>query len=476
MRMKPLPLVSTVCLMLGAVCTLQYGSSHLAQAGGRHKADLVTMTGTQDTVAAMARALANADAPDKVVEQTIRVRRGDTLMDVLVNRANVPVNQAQDAIQALRTHYNPRDLKPGQNLAVIFERAAPQSPQKHFVGFHFKPTADTRFRVARLEDGGFKAESFNAPTREETVRGESVIKASLMGAAASAGVPNAITLEAINAFAHEIDFQRDIQPGDRFVAVYDRVVTDEGAVIRNGHLKYAALTVDGVKKEIFRFTRKNGDTGFYDADGKSVKRSLMRTPIDGARITSGFGMRHHPLLGYTKMHRGVDFGAPVGTPIFASGDGVVARIGSVSGYGNYIKIQHNTNIATAYGHMSRFAPGIHQGSRVRQGMVIGYVGATGRATGPHLHYEVLKANAQVNPLTVVSMAGDMLDGRDLKKFRQNVTSLRVDARKLSVASVNPRIGSGMPTPRTPPSVGGVNGRKQVAQNISKRNQNHDSDD
>lgn len=464
MTLKPLRIVSILSLGVGTACAALLFADPFSMTRAvfapNHIAATDTPVATQNDIADMARQLANAAPHDRVVEQSLKARRGDTLIDML-RRADVPSAQAENAVRALKTHYNPRALKTGQDLAVVFERDAQKPNHKHFVGFHFKPSPDKKFQVARLNNGDFSAKSFSAPVQEEIVRAEGVIRGSLSAAAAAASIPNSITQEAITAFAHEVDFQRDLKAGDRFVAVFSRKVTSDGHIISNGQLKYAALTLDGEKKEIFRFVHKDGSTAFYDAEGKSIKRALMRTPINSARITSGFGMRRHPILGYSKMHRGVDFGAPTGTPIYASGDGVIEKIGRFSDYGNYIRIKHNTNIATAYGHMSRFAPGLRAGARVKQGTVIGYVGSTGRSTGPHLHYEVLKGSAQVNPLTVVSMAGDSLQGKDLKRFKQDVASLRLDARRLSVARAADNVSDKTATPPKP-------GKSPVAQASRKR--------
>ena len=477
MKFKTLPFVSYVCVGIGVIslayCLAGQPSLRITLPGQsavmtKSSADL------QEEIGAMARELANAETPDKVVERVYRVRRGDTLMSVLVSRAQVPRGQALDAVDALRDHYDPKDLKPGQDLAVVFEKDQPVKNKPQFVGFHFKPSADKRYQVARLQDGGFSAESFSAPVRQETVRAEGIIRGSLMAAAAAADIPNSITMEAITAFSHDVDFQRDLQPGDRFVAVYDRTITDDGTPIRTGSLKYAALTVDGEKKEIFRHVRNNNEAEFFDPDGKSIRKSLLRTPINGARITSGFGMRHHPLLGYSKMHRGVDFGAPTGTPVYASGDGLIEKMTRFGSYGNYVQIRHNNNISTAYAHLSRFSGQLRAGMRVKQGTVIGFVGSTGRSTGPHLHYEVLKANNQVNPLTVVASVGDNLSGKELKRFQQNVALLRQESRRLSVANITSNLDT-PPKPGRPPENRPGNRaeiqapfRKQVAENARRR--------
>ncbi len=181
---------------------------------------------------------------------------------------------------------------------------------------------------------------------------------------------------------------------------------------------------------IYYFER-DGDGEYFTGDGAAVRKSLLKTPIDGAKITSGYGMRINPILGYSAMHQGIDFGAPLGTPIFAAGNGVVEQIGEVNGYGNYIKLRHNGTYETAYGHISRFASGMSRGTKVKQGQVIAYVGATGRATGPHLHFEVLINGQHVNPSTVKTVASDKLQGKDLKAFQALVASIQAQRRQLA---------------------------------------------
>jgi murein DD-endopeptidase MepM/ murein hydrolase activator NlpD len=238
----------------------------------------------------------------------------------------------------------------------------------------------------------------------------------MVDSALAAGVPYAVTAALIRAFSYDVDFQRDIQPGDRFKVMYDTYTSDGGS--RPGDLQYAELVLSGKVHAIYGVRRDDGTVDFYTRDGKSVRRNLLRTPVDGARLTSGFGMRMHPILGYTRMHKGVDFGVPTGTPIFAAGDGVVEQAGWAGGYGRFVLIRHNTHMETAYGHMSRLAS--VAGEHVRQGQVIGYVGATGEATGPHLHYEVRKDGAQVNPISVTLPVDNGLEGRQLVAFLKTV--------------------------------------------------------
>jgi murein DD-endopeptidase MepM/ murein hydrolase activator NlpD len=210
--------------------------------------------------------------------------------------------------------------------------------------------------------------------------------------------------------------------------VFERWRDDEGRTVRTGDLRFVSLDARGKEKAFYRFTAPGGkDADWYGPDGKSARRSLMKTPINGARLSSGFGVRRHPILGYSKMHKGTDFAAPTGTPIMAAGDGVIAKAGVMGGYGNYIRIKHSDGYDTAYAHMSRFTKGMRGGARVRQGQVIGYVGSTGRSTGPHLHYEVLFRGQHINPMSLRVPTGRNLSGKALDSFlvaRQEIDQLR----------------------------------------------------
>jgi murein DD-endopeptidase MepM/ murein hydrolase activator NlpD len=273
--------------------------------------------------------------------------------------------------------------------------------------------------VARDDTGGFVVEDQDRPVRQVATLGSGTIHSSLSEAANRAGIPAGVVGEVIRAFSYDVDFQREIHPGDTFTVLYQRVDDEFGRPTGIGRMVYAEMVLSGMRLRLYRFTTKDGETGYYTALGESIRKPLLRTPIDGARISSTFGMRLHPILGYSRMHKGVDFAAPSGTAIYAAGDGVVVREGRVSGYGNYIEIEHNPQYATAYGHLSAFARGLHQGERVRQGDIIGYVGMTGTATGPHLHYEVHYQGAQVDPQSIKMPSMTQLAGDDLKAFQAN---------------------------------------------------------
>ncbi len=352
--------------------------------------------------------------------QVLSVGRGDTLMDMLTG-ANVPADEATNAIAALRKVYDPRKLQVGQQVTVLFEPR--RGGSKRFLGLEFVPDVVRSVSVSRKNDTDFTSSEVEKAVTRQPVAAQGVIRSSLFEAGSAVGIPVSVMMALIRDYSYDVDFQRDLQPGDRFEVLYERLVTADGKVAGESEVLYAALVLSGEEFPIFRHKTRDGRIDYYNRDGESIRRALLRTPIDGAKITSGFGMRHHPILGFSKMHKGMDFGAPTGTPIFAAGGGVVEEVGPHGGYGNYIRIRHNTQISTAYAHLSRIAKTTRRGARVDQGDVIGYVGTTGRSTGPHLHYEVLKAGQQVNPKSIDLPTGEKLEGRELQAFEQSVRSL-----------------------------------------------------
>lgn len=357
--------------------------------------------------------LGSGPIPGANRREVLTVSRGDTLMGMLVN-AGVERADAHASIEALRDVWDPRSLRPGDQITVTF--AMDKEAGEAFQGLSLEPDPARRVLASRDDKGEFAATEVKAKLSEQTLRYEGSIDSSLYLAATSAGVSPVALAAVIKAFSYDVDFQRDIQPGDSFALMLERTVAPNGQRVGEPEVTFAALTLSGKTVAIYRYEDSDGDIDYYDADGKSVRKALLRTPINGARLSSGFGKRKHPVLGYTKMHRGIDFAAPTGTPIFAAGDGVIAKAERFGSYGNYVRIRHNGTFDTAYAHMSRFAKGMVSGKRVRQGDVIGYVGSTGRSTGPHLHYEILKKNAQVNPLSVTFPSGRELEGKELKRF------------------------------------------------------------
>ncbi len=251
------------------------------------------------------------------------------------------------------------------------------------------------------------------------------IKNNLYSSAVAVGIEPNIIVEFANIFGFEVDFQRDIRTGDAFEVYYEQYVDDDNVVRNTGKIIYASMFVNNKELSLYNFKHDNKE-GYYDVDGKSVIKTLMKTPINGARLSSSFGIRKHPILGYNKLHQGTDFAAPTGTPIMASGSGVILRAQKYKGYGNYVSIRHNSIYVTAYGHMSKFGRGIRKGVRVNQGRIIGYVGSTGMSTGPHLHYEVLKNNKRVNSQRLKLPSGKILSNEARNKFE--VERIKIDVK------------------------------------------------
>ena len=352
---------------------------------------------------------------DSAEQRVVMVRRGDTLLDLLLN-AGIPRAEAHEAVSALRGVFNPRELRPGQEITLMIKPLG-TGEQPGLVGASFAANAERDINLSRDSDGRFTALGRDRDLRRELVRTTGTVRSSLFEAGSTAGVPGTIMVELIRALSYDVDFQRDIQPGDTFDLVFERFRDEDGRIAKDGNVLYGALTLSGNTKRVYRYVLRDGTVGYFNELGENVRKALLRTPIDGARLTSGFGTRTHPILGYSAMHKGVDFGAPQGTPIQAAGDGIVESAGRNGSYGLYVRIRHNSEYASAYAHLSRIATDVRQGERVRQGQVIGYVGSTGRSTGPHLHYEVMRRGTQINPLNVQLPTVRKLEGPELIQFR-----------------------------------------------------------
>jgi murein DD-endopeptidase MepM/ murein hydrolase activator NlpD len=341
----------------------------------------------------------------------LKVARGETL-EAAVKRLGVSAAEARQAVEALSGAMDIAHIRAGLDIdAAIAKPRAPQEPIK-LVGLSLRTGPASSLTLSRTFDGALKLREIEETVRDDTVAANGEIDGSLYESAQRLGASPAITDEMVKLFAHKLDFQRDIQPGDTFKLVFDRKVTESGRTISTGDLEYAEL--HGVK--FYRFERGR-DVEYFDESGKNIKGFLLRTPVDGAHITSLFGLRKHPVLGYTRAHQGIDFGAGTGTPILAAGDGVVLEAKRWGGYGNWLRVRHSAGWDTGYGHISRYAAGIRPGVHVRQGQVIAYVGATGLATGPHLHYEIWRNGERVNPLGAKVPQGTVLAGAELSRFR-----------------------------------------------------------
>ena len=282
----------------------------------------------------------------------------------------------------------------------------------------------TTVEIKRNKDGFVVNENILKLEKKEVVL-FNTIKKNLYSSAIEAGIEPNIIVEFANMYGFEVDFQRDIRKGDKFEVYYEQYI-DENNVVRNtGKIIYASMFVNNKELALYNF-KFNNKEGYYDVDGKSVIKTLMKTPINGARLSSSFGLRKHPILGYNKLHQGTDFAAPRGTPIMASGSGVILRAQKYKGYGNFVSIKHNSTYVTAYGHMSKYGRGIRKGVRVNQGQIIGYVGSTGMSTGPHLHYEVIKNGKRINSQRLKLPTGKTLTNEARNRFE--VERIKIDVR------------------------------------------------
>ena len=270
----------------------------------------------------------------------------------------------------------------------------------------------------------FVAHKIEKVLYKKTTLAEGMINSSMYQAAEKEKIDPEVIVNFAGIFGFEIDFQRDIRRGDIFQIVYDKYVDDDGELQKNGDIIYAYMKNNGRAIALYRFVNQKGIPGYYRTNGKSIEKALMKTPINGARLSSTFGMRKHPILGYNKMHRGTDFAAPTGTPIVASGSGIIEQVGWNGAYGKYIRIKHNSKYKTAYAHLNGYARGIKKGAKVRQGQIIGYVGSTGRSTGPHLHYEVLVNGKRMNSQRLKLPSGRTLRGEDREKFE--ISRIKID--------------------------------------------------
>jgi len=352
--------------------------------------------------------------------RAVRVGERENLA-ALLRRAGASAGDANAAVGAIAKVYNPALLQPGRSVSVYFT-----GPRLTGVSFRSQPGASVS--VDRSDAGVFTARALEMPLSFEIARISAPVETGLYATALKRGATEHEIDALADAFAYDVDFQRDVRPGDHFELVFERFYDDQGHTVRTGDMLFISLETRNGSRAFYQFLAPGeAQPDWYDANGNSARRFLMKTPVNGARLSSGFGMRIHPVLGYSMMHRGVDFAAAIGTPILAAGDGTVERAGPFSTYGNYVKLRHANGYETAYAHMSRVA--VRVGMHVRQGQVIGYVGETGRATGPHLHYEVLRAGQQVNPMSLRVPNGRNLTGRQLELFmieRERIDTIRLE--------------------------------------------------
>tara|TARA_B100001989_G_scaffold252214_1_gene233523 strand:+ start:276 stop:1598 length:1323 start_codon:yes stop_codon:yes gene_type:complete len=369
--------------------------------------------------------------------------RGTILKEKFLNNLRSPyldfkyVIKNNDSIQGILKKFNIRDdeinviidklkekkltnIYTGRELYLIAKKGGTQN--NSLVSLNLPINNTLSIEIKRNKNDFVVEEKILQLTKKEVVK-SGKIKESLYSAAVRAGIEPNIIIEFARIYGFEIDFQRDIRKGDVFEVYYEKFVDHRNEVKDTGKIIYASMNVNNREINLYNFNWDK-ESGFYDLNGKSIVKSLMKTPINGARLSSSYGMRKHPILGFNKMHRGTDFAAPTGTPIMASGSGTVTRARWCGGGGNCVKIRHNSTYETIYAHMSKFAKGVKEGRKVRQGQIIGYVGSTGLSTGPHLHYEVHVNKKSVNSQTLRLPSGKILKGEARKEFE--IERIKID--------------------------------------------------
>ena len=349
-----------------------------------------------------------------------KISSGETFDKILKNYS-IPSEEIVKIKKKLNLDYNLNDLK--TNLDIKF--TIDQSNNKKITSFLFPLSRTKKIQLTRnLNKDIFEKKILITNLNKKIVFREGSIIKSLYRTAVDLNVQPNIIIEFARLYGFQVDFQRDIRKNDNFQIMYEIFEDDNGKIFETGNIIFADLKLSGTNNSLYYFNKK-GSEGHYDENGKSVEKALMKTPINGARLSSAFGMRKHPIDGYNKMHRGTDFAAPMGTPIMASGSGIITRARWCGGGGNCIKIKHNSTYETIYAHMKNFARGIKEGLRVKQGQIIGYVGSTGKSTGPHLHYEVVKNGKKINSQKLKLPSGKILKNEDRKIFEVAKIKLNV---------------------------------------------------
>ncbi len=339
-----------------------------------------------------------------------RVKKGETFGSIL-NKYSIEKKEINKIKKTLGKKININQLNTNQ----LFQFSIDKTNDK-ITEFTFQISNTQKINLKRnIKNDTFDREIVSIKLNKEIIYKENIILQSLYKSATDRKIPANTIIEFARIYGFQVDFQRDIRKKDKFQIMYEIFLNEKGEIVETGEILFANLKLSGQNNTLYFFDKEDVE-GHYDKSGKSVKKALMKTPINGARLSSPFGMRKHPIDGFNKMHRGTDFAAPMGTPIMASGDGVVKKAGWCGGGGNCVKIKHNSTYQTVYAHMSKFARGIKTGVRVKQGQTIGYVGSTGKSTGPHLHYEVIVNGKKVNSQKLKLPSGKILKGKDRKLF------------------------------------------------------------
>ena len=341
------------------------------------------------------------------------IKKGDSIQKIL-KKLKVSDSEINKVIVEYKKYANPNQLLTNDKIDITIKENLSDN-KKSIIKFSVPITKSTTISITKNEEGEILAKKIITKLYKKKTLAENVITKNLYSAAMEAKINPETIIEFARIFGFEIDFQRDIRKKDYFKILYEKYFDENGEFIKSGSILYAHMSVNGREISLYKFG-SDKDYGYFDINGKSVEKALMKTPINGARLSSSFGMRKHPILGFTKMHTGTDFAAPMGTPIMASGSGTIIRAKWCGGGGNCIKIKHNSTYEPVYAHMQNFAKGMKVGKKVKQGQIIGYVGSTGMSTGPHLHYEVIVNGKKVNSQKLKLPSGKVLKDKERKDF------------------------------------------------------------
>ena len=341
------------------------------------------------------------------------IKKGDTIQKIL-QQYKIQNNEIQTVINQYKKYGNPNRLLVGNKIDIIVEKILPAN-KNLLLKFSVPITKSTTIEITKDSENQIISKKIITKLYKKKILSENIIRKNLYSSAIEANINPDTIIEFARIFGFEIDFQRDIRKNDYFKIFYEKYFDENGEFIKSGSILYAHMTVNGREISLYKFG-DDKEYGYFDLNGKSVEKALMKTPINGARLSSPFGVRKHPILGFNKLHTGTDFAAPEGTPIMASGSGTITRAKWCGGGGNCIKIKHNSTYTTIYAHMKSFAKGIKVGKKIRQGHIIGYVGSTGMSTGPHLHYEVIINGKKVNSQKLKLPSGKILKDNERTQF------------------------------------------------------------
>ena len=354
-------------------------------------------------------------------------KAGDTHQSI-INKLNIKKNEKRKLLDLILKEKSLKVLKINQKFTFKFDELL----ENKVIEFKIETDKKNEVLFIKNKENIFISKKIKKNFTKRLVYKETIITNSLYNSALNLSIKPNVIIEFARLYGFQVDFQRDVWKDDSFQIIYEEYIDDENKVVDTGEIIFANLNLQNQDLQLYKYEYDKNKIDYFDENGKSIRKTLMKTPINGARLSSSYGKRKHPILGYTKMHSGTDFAAPMGTPIMASGDGKVTKAGWCGGGGNCVKIKHNSTYQTVYAHMSKFGKGIKKGSKVKQGQIIGYVGSTGMSTGPHLHYEVIENGKKINSQKLKLPSGKILKGDERRNFE--VTKIKIDVLKSNLIS------------------------------------------